>query len=193
MSVPLNLGPLSDTASSRWRTGCHRALAGPFRSVHLRTIEAGQMAAGRKSRPDDAIGVDIHAARIETRRGHFEELRHAGFRRIVAALQPNQIAGIRFGNAPDGIIDRTRNDRVEAVTDPRILLRIERCRQLLSPPPRHAATTAAPRPGHARPAAGAAALEELLLVPQGAPGRQPCRLHTEGYRNRREAQSATAW
>ena len=58
----------------------------------LAHVEAGEVAACRERRPHDAVGVDVDAARIEARLRHLEDLRLAGGRRIVAALQPDQEA-----------------------------------------------------------------------------------------------------
>ena len=77
------------------------------------------MAAGGQRGPDHAVAVDIHAARIEARLRDFEQLRLAGGRRVVAALQPYEIAGKLFADAPDAIVDRTRDDRVHRVADHR--------------------------------------------------------------------------
>ena len=83
----------------------------------LAHVEAGEMAARGERRPDDAVAVDVHAARIEAGLRHLEDLRLAGRRRVVAALQPDQEAGVLLADAPHRVVDRTRNHRVHAVGD----------------------------------------------------------------------------
>ena len=49
----------------------------------LAEVEAGQVAARRQRRPDDAVAVDVDAARIEARLRDLEDLGLAGCGRVV--------------------------------------------------------------------------------------------------------------
>src|SRR5439155_12910900 len=78
VEVGRNLGPLQLGTIGLIQRPAFLALAavGLRRTVYvfaLAEIETGKMAAGGQSRPDDAIAVDIHAARIEAGLGNFED------------------------------------------------------------------------------------------------------------------------
>src|SRR5206468_4388820 len=91
----------------------------------LPDIEACQMTARSQRCPDNAVGVNINAARVETRRGNLEDLSHTAIGGIGAPFQPDEVARKTFSDAPNGIIKGTRNCRIQAVADQRIQLRIE--------------------------------------------------------------------
>jgi hypothetical protein len=82
------------------------------------------VAARRKGGPHDAVGVDVHTARIEAGLRHLVDLGHAGLRRVLAAIDANQITGIAFRHAPHRVVHRARDHAVKAVADERIELRI---------------------------------------------------------------------
>src|SRR4051794_10602270 len=84
------------------------------------------MAARGERRPDDAVRVDVDAARIEARLGHLEDLRDARFRRILAALQPHEITRERLAHTPHRVVYRARDHRIEREAHLRIELWIER-------------------------------------------------------------------
>src|SRR5437667_1031400 len=90
------------------------------------------MAAGGKSCPDDAIAIDVHAARIEARFRYLEDQALACGRSIVATFHPDEKARILLGNSPYRCVDGTRNDTVKVILDHRIQVRIERRRRLSS-------------------------------------------------------------
>src|SRR5258705_10641543 len=83
----------------------------------LPPIETGEMAACRERRPDDAVGVDVDAPRIESGLGHAEHFGTATLRRIAAPIDAHQIAREAFGYAPDRVVDGTRDGRVEVEVD----------------------------------------------------------------------------
>src|SRR5213078_4901066 len=71
------------------------------------------------------LAVHVDSTRIVAGRGHLEDLGLARFRRIVAALQTNQVAGEIFRNTPDRVVDRARHHRVQRETDKSVELRVE--------------------------------------------------------------------
>ena len=100
MSVPLKRGP-SETYSFQPASQCvPSSVVGPFRTVALRAIEAREMTAGRERRPDDAVAVDVDAARIDAGLGHLVHFGDAGFGRIVAAVHPHDVARKLLLDAP---------------------------------------------------------------------------------------------
>src|SRR5437867_12487255 len=87
------------------------------------------MAAGGQSCPDDAIAIDVHAARIEAGFRYFEDQALACGRSSVATFHPDEKARILLGNSQYRCVDGTRNDTVKVILDHRIQVRIERrCR-----------------------------------------------------------------
>src|SRR5579863_9335208 len=90
VEVRRNIGPLELGSLCLIERPAFFALAavdfrGTFQIFAFANVEAGQMAGGGKAGPDHAVAVDIHAARIVAGLRNFEDLRLAGFRRIVAA------------------------------------------------------------------------------------------------------------
>src|SRR5207248_2453594 len=69
---------------------------------------------------------DVDAARIEAGLRHAEHLRPARFRRIRAALQSHEVAGIALADAPHRVVDGTGNHRVQAEVDHRVARGIDR-------------------------------------------------------------------
>src|SRR5205823_7159092 len=124
-------------------------------------IETRELAAGGQSRPDNAVGIDVHAAWIEAAIRDSEDRGLAGFRRIVAALQANQHAGIRiFADSPNRIVNRAWNNGVQVVTDHRVELGIVWSRR---PAASTATSTAAPaccRRGRRSAATGVTLVEQ---------------------------------
>src|ERR1051326_1106892 len=82
-------------------------IAGGLRSVErtfaLATIEAAEMPA-RERHPDDAVAIDVRAARAETGRGHVVNLRQRRLRRMRSERDPHDGSGIAHYRAPDGSI-----------------------------------------------------------------------------------------
>src|SRR5215469_12653494 len=70
----------------------------------LANVEGGQVARRRQTRPNHALAIDVDAARIVTRFRHLEHLGSATLRRIVAALQPNQVAREILGYSPHRVV-----------------------------------------------------------------------------------------
>src|SRR4051794_34222555 len=75
----------------------------PREVLALAHVEAGEMAARSERRPYDAVAVDIDTTRIKAWLGHFEDLRFAAVRRIIATLQPDENARICFADSPHRI------------------------------------------------------------------------------------------
>src|SRR5688572_23849328 len=73
------------------------------------------MAARCERGPDDAVGVDVHTAGIEARLGNLVDLGDARLRRVLAAIDANEITGIALGDAPDRVVHRARDHAVEAI------------------------------------------------------------------------------
>src|SRR5262245_2844398 len=91
----------------------------------LPNVKGRQMAAACKRCPDDALAVDVNASRVEAGIGNPENRGLARFRSITAALQADEHA--REGSltdTPNGIVNRTRDDRIQVVANHRVEFRI---------------------------------------------------------------------
>ena len=83
------------------------------------------MAAGQRH-PDDALTVDVAAARAEARHRHIVDFGERRRRRVGAGIEPNDRAGIGAQRAPHRAVHRARHDRVEHLADAHVLARLER-------------------------------------------------------------------
>ena len=96
----------------------------------LADVQARQVAAAGEGRPHHAVAGDIDPARVKARFGDAKDLRPATRRRILAAHQADDVAGIGLGGTPQRVVDRARNDRVEAVGELRVVARVGLRRRL---------------------------------------------------------------
>src|SRR5262245_19724955 len=91
----------------------------------LANVEGREMAAACQRCPNHALAVDINASRIEAGIGNSEDRGLARFRSVIAALQADEHARERvLADTPNGIINRTRDDRVQVVANHRVEFRI---------------------------------------------------------------------
>src|SRR5262249_19566249 len=96
----------------------------------------------RKSGPNDAVKIDVDAARAVSPIRWKEDFSQRGLRRVRPRYQVDQIIGLIeaseadiHGLAPDGVVDGAGLDCIESRPDPRVLVRIEgltRLRPLVS-------------------------------------------------------------
>jgi hypothetical protein len=84
------------------------------------------VAARGERRPDDAVLIDVDAARIEATVRNAIDLCAARLGRVVAAIDADDVAGEGFGRAPGRVVHRARHDAIERETDLRVELRVER-------------------------------------------------------------------
>src|SRR6185436_3514613 len=91
----------------------------------LRSIEAREVAARRERCPDEAVAVDIDAARIDAGLGHLVDLGLARLGWVVAEIDAHDVARSVLRRAPHGVVDGARDHGIEIVPDlgiaPRIL------------------------------------------------------------------------
>src|SRR5262249_2488583 len=97
------------------------------RAFAFATIEARKLTA-REHRPDDSIGIDVHAARREAlcRRlrvvpRHFVVLGERRVRRVRPRHHANDRSRHPKYGTPDGSIHRTRRHAIEATLNPLVL------------------------------------------------------------------------
>ena len=95
------------------------------RPLAFSPVEAGEMTACQRS-PDDAIAVDIHAARRIPVGRRFIDLGQCGRRRVWSRSNPHDRPGIAQHRAPDRPIERAGGDTVQAGHDALVLVRIDR-------------------------------------------------------------------
>src|SRR5262245_23472213 len=97
MEVRRNLGALELRTIGLIESPAFLALTavGLRRAIQVLTlanIEAGKVAACGKGRPNNALAVNVHTARIEAAIWNSKDRGLARFGRVVAALQANQHA-----------------------------------------------------------------------------------------------------
>ena len=101
--TPLNFGPAPDTASNP--PGSAGRSPSAVQHLALAAVEARHLRAAGQRRPDKAVRIHVHAARIEARLARrlriverrFIHFRHAGLRRVGAGLDTNELARRRTG------------------------------------------------------------------------------------------------
>src|SRR5437879_4816028 len=82
--------------------------------------------AARQRRPEDALAVDVAAARPVAGHWRFIDLGQGRVGRIWSRVYANHIAGVPERSAPDRPIDRVHRDRIEARDDALVLDRVDR-------------------------------------------------------------------
>src|SRR5262249_59479753 len=102
-----------------------RGLGSVERTFALAAVEAADVAA-RERHPDDALAVDVAAARTEAGQRDVVDFRKRGLRRVGAGIEPYDRAGARAQRTPDRAVDRVRHHRVEHLRDALVLGRIDR-------------------------------------------------------------------
>src|SRR5881628_26745 len=90
------------------------------RPLAFTAIEAREMPAGER-RPDDALAIDVHAARPVSGQGWLEDFGERGRRRVGSRIEPNDVPGEAEHRAPDGAVDRVHADAVEGRHDVLVL------------------------------------------------------------------------
>src|SRR2546427_742768 len=95
------------------------------RSLTLAPVETREMSA-RERRPDDALAIDVHAARRIAGERRLEHFGERGLRRIRSRIQADDVARVSQYRAPDRTVDRARGEPVETGHDALVLLRVDR-------------------------------------------------------------------
>src|SRR5207344_1874445 len=90
------------------------------RALAQGAVEAADVATIERH-PDDAIAVDVHAAKAEAGQRDLVDFRERGVGRILTRRHPQNVARVREIRAPERPIARRPGDAVEAERDAGVL------------------------------------------------------------------------